>query len=58
MTAPVGSALFVGCSVSGVKLQDMLKPMIPLYIALFIALLMVTFIPEISLIIPGMLGFI
>ena len=58
VTPPVGSALFVGCSVSGVKIQDMIKPMIPLYIALFITLMMVTFIPEISLIIPRMLGFI
>lgn len=58
VTPPVGSALFVGCSVSGVKIQDMIKPMIPLYIALFITLLMVTFIPDISLIIPRLLGFI
>ncbi|AAU37303.1 TRAP transporter large permease [Basfia succiniciproducens] len=53
-TPPVGSALFVGCSVSGVKLQDLIKPMLPFFAVLVITLLMVTYIPQLSLFLPGL----
>ncbi|PWW12914.1 TRAP transporter large permease [Mangrovibacter plantisponsor] len=56
LTPPVGSALFVGCSISGVKLQNLIKPLLPFYAALFISLMMITYIPEISLFIPKLLG--
>lgn len=51
-TPPVGSALFIGCSVGGVSIDRILKPMIPFFLALIVTLLMVTFIPDISLILP------
>ncbi|NBI43278.1 TRAP transporter large permease subunit [[Haemophilus] felis] len=51
-TPPVGSALFIGCSVGNVSIDKVLKPMIPFFMALIITLLMVTFIPDISLILP------
>jgi len=51
-TPPVGSALFVGCSVSGVKINQVIKPLLPFFFLLVIALLLVTFIPEISLFLP------
>ena len=57
ITPPVGSALFVGCSVAGIKIQDIIKPMLPVYGLLFIALLLVTYIPEISLFLPRIFGF-
>ncbi|MEY8712148.1 hypothetical protein A9B99_14045 [Mangrovibacter phragmitis] len=56
LTPPVGSALFVGCSISGVKIQNLIKPLLPFYAALFISLMMITYIPEISLFIPKLLG--
>ncbi|WP_419831954.1 TRAP transporter large permease [Endozoicomonas atrinae] len=56
-TPPVGSALFVGCSVSGVQISDAIKNILPFYAVLFITLLLVTFIPDISLILPRMFGF-
>ncbi|TCP96544.1 tripartite ATP-independent transporter DctM subunit [Cricetibacter osteomyelitidis] len=55
-TPPVGSALFVGCSVSGVKLQDLIKPMLPFFAVLLITLLLVTYIPQLSLFLPNWLG--
>lgn len=55
-TPPVGSALFVGCSVAGVRLQDIIKPMLPFFIVLLITLLAVTYIPQISLFLPNVLG--
>ncbi|VFS62790.1 Neu5Ac permease [Kluyvera cryocrescens] len=56
LTPPVGSALFVGCSISGVKIQQLIKPLLPFYFALLVALMMITYIPQISLFIPQLLG--
>lgn len=55
-TPPVGSALFVGCSVSGVKLQDLLKPILPFFAALLVSLFAVSYIPQLSLFLPGLFG--
>lgn len=58
-TPPVGSALFIGCSVGGVSIDKVLKPMIPFFLMLIFTLLLVTFIPQISLILPEyILGYI
>lgn len=51
-TPPVGSALFVGCSVGNVSIDRVLKPMIPFFIVLIVTLLLVTYIPDISLFLP------
>ncbi|TJZ90639.1 TRAP transporter large permease [Paracoccus gahaiensis] len=51
-TPPVGSALFVGCSVGGVPIARVIRPMLPLYAAMIVLLVAVTFIPEISLALP------
>jgi len=51
-TPPVGSALFIGCSVAKVKINTVLKPLLPFYAVLIIALMLVTFVPQISLILP------
>ena len=55
VTPPVGSCLFVGCSVGKVRLAQVIPFMLPMYIALIITLLLVTFIPQISLILPQLL---
>lgn len=54
-TPPVGSALFVGCSVGGVKIADVLRPMFGFYGVLVALLMVVTFIPELSLFLPRVL---
>ncbi|WP_354005741.1 TRAP transporter large permease [Aeromonas caviae] len=55
-TPPVGSALFVGCSVSGVKLQALIRPMLPFFFVLLLSLMAVTYIPSLSLFLPGLFG--
>lgn len=55
-TPPVGSALFVGCSVSGVKIQALIKPMLPFFFVLLLSLMAVTFVPALSLTLPGLFG--
>ncbi len=57
-TPPVGSVLFIACSVGKVKMQELIPFLWPFFIAIFIALMFVTFIPEISLILPKTFGLI
>lgn len=56
-TPPVGSVLFIGCSVANLKIQNLVKPLIPFYIAMIAVLLLVTFIPEIAMWIPKAFGY-
>ncbi|QIA08660.1 TRAP transporter large permease [Draconibacterium halophilum] len=56
-TPPVGSLLFIGCSVSQVKIETVIRPLIPMFIAMIVCLLLVTYIPEISMWLPVSLGF-
>ncbi|TDI64614.1 MAG: TRAP transporter large permease [Bacteroidetes bacterium] len=55
-TPPVGSVLFVGCSIANLKITQVIKPLIPLFIAMIIALLLITFIPGLSLWLPELFG--
>ncbi|KGQ59259.1 Neu5Ac permease [Gallibacterium anatis] len=57
-TPPVGTALFVGCSVGEVKVYTVIKPLLPMYLALFIIVMLITYIPSISLFLPRALGLI
>ncbi len=54
-TPPVGSALFVGCSVGGVKIGEVIKPMLGFYAVLVALLLVVTYVPALSLFLPQLL---
>lgn len=56
-TPPVGSVLFVGCSVANLPIAKVIKPLIPLFIAMIITLMVVTYLPDISLTIPGWFGY-
>lgn len=56
-TPPVGSVLFIGCSVSGLSIDKVIKPLIPMFIAMIVTLLLVTYLPQISLWLPHKLGF-
>ncbi|WP_108261983.1 TRAP transporter large permease [Mangrovicoccus ximenensis] len=55
-TPPVGSALFVGCSVGKTSIASVIKPLLPFYAVLFGLLLLVTYVPSISLFLPRILG--
>jgi len=53
---PVGAVLFVSCSVGKTSIEKIIKPMVPLYIAMFFALMLVTYIPAISEFLPRYFG--
>ena len=56
-TPPVGSVLFVGCGVANLKIQQVIKPLLPLFIVMLVVLMLVTYIPELSLWVPNLFGF-
>ena len=56
-TPPVGSVLFIGCSVAGLSIDKVIKPMIPLFVAMILVLIIVTYIPQIALWLPAKFGF-
>ncbi|WP_394922646.1 TRAP transporter large permease [uncultured Robinsoniella sp.] len=56
VTPPVGSVLFVGCSVAKLQVEDVMKKLLPFFGAILIALLFVTFIPALSTWLPSVLG--
>ena len=54
-TPPVGSALFVGCAVGQISMEEATKAMLPFYLMMIIVLLLVTFTPEIVMLVPDSL---
>ncbi|HOJ98970.1 MAG TPA: TRAP transporter large permease [Termitinemataceae bacterium] len=54
-TPPVGSALFVGCAVGKIRIEQVVKTMLPMWLVMFAVLMLITFVPEITLWIPDML---
>jgi tripartite ATP-independent transporter DctM subunit len=56
ITPPVGSVLFVGSAVAGLKIGVVARAMKPFFVALFIVLMMVTYVPWLSLWLPRVLG--
>lgn len=57
VTPPVGSVLFVGCGIGRTSITQLIKPLIPFYIAMLAALMLVTYIPQISLWLPHLFGY-
>jgi tripartite ATP-independent transporter DctM subunit len=56
-TPPVGSVLFVGCSVAELPITKVIKPLIPFFIAMIISLFVITYVPDLSLFIPEYFGY-
>ena len=56
LTPPVGAILFAGCRIANVKIQQVIKPLLPYFGVVVVALLFVTFVPFLSMIIPNLLG--
>lgn len=54
---PVGAVLFITCAIAKTKLENIIRPLIPLYIAMFVVLMLVTYVPWISEALPSALGF-
>ncbi|OIQ65470.1 sialic acid TRAP transporter permease protein SiaT [mine drainage metagenome] len=55
-TPPVGGCLFVGCAVGKIRIEQALKTIWPFYLAIFVALMLVTYIPAISLFLPSFMN--
>jgi tripartite ATP-independent transporter DctM subunit len=56
LTPPVGSVLFIGSAVGKVKMERVVKATLPFYLCMIIVLLLLTFVPEISMLLPNLLG--
>jgi len=56
ITPPVGAVLFVGSAVAKVRIEDVVKAMWPFFVILFTVLMLVTYLPGISLWLPRALG--
>lgn len=58
ITPPVGNVLFIGCSVAKLEIEDVMKRIWPFFLAIFVGLLLITYIPAFSMWLPGILGLI
>ncbi|SHJ27766.1 C4-dicarboxylate transporter, DctM subunit [Geosporobacter subterraneus DSM 17957] len=56
ITPPVGSNLFVACGITGMRFETLVKSIWPFLLALIAALILVTFIPQITLFLPNLFG--
>lgn len=56
MTPPVGSVLFVGCAVAGLRIEQVARPLLPFLAALVVTLMLVSYVPAISLGLPRLFG--
>lgn len=55
LTPPMGTILFVTSSLTGAKIDQMVRELVPFYIVLLISLFLVTYVPAISLFLPNLL---
>ena len=55
ITPPVGAVLFVGAAVGKVTIENTVKALLPFYLALFMVLMLVTYVPAISLWLPNLM---
>ena len=58
ITPPVGTTLFVGVKVGGVKIETVIRQLLIYFAAIFAVLLLVTYVPQISLFLPGLMGYV
>ncbi|AUX42665.1 C4-dicarboxylate ABC transporter permease [Sorangium cellulosum] len=55
-TPPVGTCLFVGCGVGKTTIARVVRPMIPMFAAMIVALMLISYVPGLSLWLPSQLG--
>ena len=58
ITPPVGTILFTGCRVGGTTIESVIKHLLPYFFIIFIALMIVTYIPAVSMFLPRILGLV
>lgn len=55
-TPPVGSALFVGCSIGKLSIEEATKAIVPFWIMMFVMLMLVSFWSPVSMFLPSLMG--
>ena len=58
ITPPVGTTLFVGVKVGKTKIENVIKPRCCIFAAIFVVLLLVSYVPILSMWLPGLLGYV
>ncbi len=58
ITPPVGTTLFVGVKVGGVKIETVFRQLLLYFAAIFIVLLLITYVPQLSLWLPGLMNYV
>jgi tripartite ATP-independent transporter DctM subunit len=56
-TPPVGSVLFVGAAVAKLDIARIIRPLLPMFVAMVVVLMLITYIPQLSLWLPTLFGF-
>jgi len=55
LTPPVGTVLFVGSAIGNIRIEETVKALLPFYLVMLVGLLLITFIPAISMTIPNLM---
>lgn len=58
ISPPVGVSLYVACSVSDVPIDSVIRPLIPFLLVLVGTLIIICYVPEITLFVPRLLGYV
>ena len=58
LTPPVGSVLFIGSAVAKLPMEKVVKATLPFYICMIVALLIISFVPDASLWLPKLSGYV
>ena len=58
LTPPVGAILFAGCRVNGVKIEQIIKMLLPFFAVIAISLLLITYVPALTMTVPKALGLV
>jgi len=56
-TPPVGAVLFIGVGVANTTIQKVIKPLLPFFLAMVVALIIVSLFPQLSLWLPRLFGY-
>ena len=56
LTPPVGAVLFIGSAIAKLPMEKVVKATLPFYLCMVISLLLITFVPAISMWLPGLMG--
>lgn len=57
-TPPVGSILFTGCKVGGVSIENVMRQLLPYFFVILLLLILVTYVPAVSMTLPTLAGLV